>query len=178
MVVVCARSAGWPCPDTGARDQYMPEEGAEGTSGADVGEARGGKATYLGGEGPRCRGWGRAAEVEERWVVERVLVPLVSSALAERSPPVLVPVPMPLPVAVPGLPADAPVEPPDAGPGLLAIAEVDRRAVGRRPVPASLIGPDRGVGLCWSSAAASPFSRTLVFRMLTGGGPLGDWERE
>lgn len=45
MVVVCARSDGCGCPETGARDQYMPEEGAGGTSGADMagGEARGGK---------------------------------------------------------------------------------------------------------------------------------------
>lgn len=43
MVVVCARNAGWPCPETGARDQYMPEEGAGLTSVPVVGDARGGK---------------------------------------------------------------------------------------------------------------------------------------
>lgn len=42
----------WGAPDTGARDQYMPDEGAAGTSGAVLGSWRGGKGTW----GPRGRG--------------------------------------------------------------------------------------------------------------------------
>lgn len=33
-VVVCARSGADGCPDVGARDQYIPDVGAAGTSGA------------------------------------------------------------------------------------------------------------------------------------------------
>ena len=33
-VVVCALKAVWEAPDTGARDQYIPEAGAGATSGA------------------------------------------------------------------------------------------------------------------------------------------------
>lgn len=43
FVVVCALKEGCGCPETGARDQYMPLDGAGGTSGEVVGEASGGK---------------------------------------------------------------------------------------------------------------------------------------
>jgi hypothetical protein len=45
-VVVCARRGLWGAPDTGARDQYMPDEGAAGTSAAVEGSCRGGKGVY------------------------------------------------------------------------------------------------------------------------------------
>ena len=45
-VVVWARSAGCGQPDTWARDQYMPDEGAGGTSGAVLGSMSGGKGMW------------------------------------------------------------------------------------------------------------------------------------
>jgi len=45
-VVVWARNAVCADPETGARLQYIPEEGAAGTSGAVRGSARGGKAIW------------------------------------------------------------------------------------------------------------------------------------
>ena len=42
-VVVCARREVCGLPQVGARDQYIPEEGAAGTSAAVRGSARGGK---------------------------------------------------------------------------------------------------------------------------------------
>ena len=62
-VVVCARSGECGAPDVGARDQYMPDVGAAGTSGAVFGSWSGGMGTY----GPsRSRGLGTAeARVRE-----------------------------------------------------------------------------------------------------------------
>lgn len=45
-VVVCARKNEGGLPEIGASDQYIPEAGAGGTSGAVSGEGRGGNAVY------------------------------------------------------------------------------------------------------------------------------------
>lgn len=148
MVLVCARSEGCAWPDTGARDQYMPEEGAGGTSGEEVGEARGGKAVYFGVEA-------------ERDVVVVVFVEL--RCVVDREAPV--------PEAdrsVMALLVAEDIAAPDE-PALLAMADVERRTAGRRPEFSSL---DSGRWGC-PSAAESPFSRTEVFRKLTGG-PFGE----
>lgn len=122
----------------------------------------GGKAVYSGVPTRR-----EAELAEMRWWVlvgvDRVLLmPLavgVVVALATRSPLVL-------------LFVEATVDP-DAGPDLLAIAEVDRRAVGRRPRFPSLFDSEEEEGL----SPLSPLSRVGVFRMLTGG-PPGDEVRD
>lgn len=60
------------------------------------------------------------------------------------------------------------------GPDLLAIAEVERSAAGRRP-SLDAEPPDEERGLCWLSGLPwSPFSAAVVFLMLTGGRVLGD----
>lgn len=148
MVLVCARSEGCAWPDTGALDQYMPEEGAAGTSGAVVGEARGGKAVYFG-------------MFAERDAVVVVLVEL--RCVADRDAPALEADRSVMAVLAPDViaTADEPV--------LLAMADVERRAVGRRAELSSL---DSGRCRC-PSAAESPFSRAEVFRRLTGG-PFGE----
>jgi hypothetical protein len=46
-VIVCARKEGCGVPDAKALDQYMPEAGAAGTSGASFGFWRGGKAVCV-----------------------------------------------------------------------------------------------------------------------------------
>lgn len=129
IVVVCALRAGCGCPDTGARDQYMPLAGAGSTSGDVVGEASGGKGLYVSPD-ERLE---RVVLAEERWcVVERVLPLRV----------LLSPAPLP-PVAG----ADAP--------GLLTIADVDRRFVGRCLL---VLGPSLDTGLCCASAVLSASS--------------------
>lgn len=148
MVLVCARREGCAWPETGARDQYMPEEGAGGTSGEVVGEARGGKAVYFEDEADRDEVV--VVLVELRWVVDREAAVLE----AERSAMALV-------VAEVVMALDEP--------GLLAMADVERRAVGRRAELSSL---DSGRCRC-PSAGESPFSRADVFRRLTGG-PFGE----
>lgn len=148
MVLVWARSEGCAEPETGARDQYMPDEGAGGTSGDVVGEARGGKAVYFGVKADRDVMV--AVFVELRCVVDRE-APLLE---AVRSAIVLL-----------ALDVVATVD----EPGLLAMADVERKAVGRRPEFSSL-----DPGRCrYPSATESPFSRTEVFRRLTGG-PFGE----
>lgn len=130
MVVVCALRAGCGCPDTGARDQYMPLAGAGSTSGDVVAEASGGKGLYV----PPEERFERVALAEERWcVVERVLPWAV----------LLSPAPLP-PVAGAGAPA------------LLAIADVDRLFVGRCLL---VLGPSLDTGLCCPSTGLSVFSR-------------------
>lgn len=83
-MVVCARKDTGGVPEIGARDQYIPEAGAGGTSGALSMEGRGGKAVYgrccagtccegvvfLVGEGEEARvleGLGAIADVERRF---------------------------------------------------------------------------------------------------------------
>lgn len=101
------------------------------------------------------------AEVRFWAATGRAATPLVVAvdALTVRSAPML-------------LLVEAVVEP-VAGPepGLVDIAEVDRRAAGRRP---SLSRPNEEDGL-WSCASppTSPFSRALGFLVLTGE-PFGD----
>lgn len=147
-MLVCARSEGCAWPDTGARDQYMPEEGAGGTSRAVAGEARGGKAVYFGVEAERDAVV--VVLVELRCVVD------LETALLEPERSAMVP-----------LVPDVVVAP--AEPDLLAMADVERKAAGRRPEFSSL---DSGRWRC-PSAAESPFSRAEVFRRLTGG-PFGE----
>lgn len=172
MVVVCARSAGWPWPDAGARDQYIPEAGAGGRSGAELGEARGGKAVYS-GEGARLdeglaelRCWAVAGRLL-LLATPLTLVVGVVEALTVRSPAVL-------------LLVDTVVEPvAGADEGLLAIADVERSAAGLRP---SLSVPKEDEGRWRSPPPGSPFSLAMVmmllgFLMLTGG-PVGDCARD
>lgn len=129
----------------------MPEEGAGGTSGDVVGEARDGKAVYFVVETERDVVV-VVVVAELRWVVDREAAVLET----DRSAMALL------------LPEDV-VATPDE-PVLLAIADVERRAVGRRAAFSSL---DTGRWR-YPSAAESPFSRAEVFRRLTGG-PFGEW---
>lgn len=129
MVVVCALRAGCGCPDTGARDQYMPLAGAGSTSGDVVGEASGGKGLYV----PPDERFERAVLAEERWCVVERGVPLAV---------LLSPDPLP-PVAG----ADAPA--------LLTIADVDRMFVGRCLL---VLGPSLDTGLCCASMVLSASS--------------------
>jgi hypothetical protein len=103
MVVVWARNGVCADPETGARDQYIPDDGAAGTSGDVLGSARGGKGI--------C--WGiRAAEPPPR------------------PPPRVVALPRAAPVVLPPAMIDTLLLPTGLLPP--AIAEVERNAVGRR----------------------------------------------
>lgn len=101
-MVVCARRAVCGAPQVGARDQYIPEEGAGGTSGAVRGSARGGKGVCA---------WERRVRREEETVrpvpVEVELARMACGLLWEVT-------------------GGTEVE------GLLAMAEVERKLVGCR----------------------------------------------
>lgn len=150
MVVVCALRAGCGCPDTGARDQYMPLDGAGGTSVAVIGEASGGKDVYV----PPDERFPREMFELRLCVVERVL-PLVADLLS----------PAPLP------PDGADV------PALLAIADVDRRFVERCLL---LLDPSLDTGLWSPSTLLSPFGRpklvedAIVELLVLSEGPFED----
>lgn len=72
IVVVWALRAGCGRPETGARDQYMPELGAGATWVEVVGEARAGNGLYV----PPAECFG-VDVAEARWVVDDRVVPLV-----------------------------------------------------------------------------------------------------
>ena len=119
-VVVCARRAVCGAPQAGARLQYMPEDGAGGTSGAVLGSASGGKGVKT--SAPRA---GAPRPVPTRGT-EVEAVPLLLVVLP-RPPP-----PPPPGVLLDPVPDDE--EGVEAAPGRPAMADVERTAVGRRAV--------------------------------------------